>query len=270
MTPKRRCISHEVNRRMTRSMIKRAYILKGIPGSNDENETSITHKAPQKGVKKERRLTASGSRNLLPPLDALCFGLIQESVGHSLYSLLVAAILWNRTRGSQARPILKVMLSTYPTPEALAVASQADLANMLRPIGLYNTRAQRFLAFAQSWVKYPPARERRYRKLHYPFKGAGSDIAIGEVLGEDDPREGWEIAHLPAMGPYAIDSFRIFHRDELRGLASGWRGEGAEAGFEPEWKRVVPEDKDLRAYVEWMWLKEGWKWDASTGRRVKT
>jgi len=35
---------------------------------------------------------------------------------------------------------------------------------------------------------------------------------------EGDAREGWEIAHLPGMGAYALDSYRIFHRDELRGI----------------------------------------------------
>ena len=67
----------------------------------------------------------------------------------------------------------------------------------------------------------------------------------------------WEIAHLPGVGPYALDSFRIFHRDEMRGLAEDWLGKGAEGkDFEPEWKRVVPLDKELKAYVNWRWSKE--------------
>jgi len=30
--------------------------------------------------------------------------------------------------------------------------------------------------------------------------------------------------------------------------------------FEPEWMRVVPKDKELRAFLRWKWLKEGWNW----------
>lgn len=187
----------------------------------------------------------------------------------NLYALLVAAVLWNRTRGAQARPVFQTLLSEYPTPEDLAEASQPALAELLRPIGLYNTRANRLIDFATAWVASPPSPHRRYRKLHYPNKGDGLDIGKSEVLGEDDKREAWEVAHLPALGPYAIDSFRIFHRDLMRGLAMDWNGLGAKPGFEPEWKRVVPLDKELKVCLQWMWLKEGWVWDPDTGSRVE-
>ncbi|KAI9663558.1 MAG: hypothetical protein M1831_002567 [Alyxoria varia] len=38
--------------------------------------------------------------------------------------------------------------------------------------------------------------------------------------------------------------------------------------FEPEWKRVLPHDKELRAYLKWMWKRDGWRWDPYTGHRV--
>lgn len=70
------------------------------------------------------------------------------------------------------------------------------------------------------------------------------------------------------QGPYALDSWRIFCRDILRGKATGWNGEGGkEEGFQPEWMRVLPEDKELRAYLRWMWLKEGFEWDPWTGEK---
>lgn len=111
---------------------------------------------------------------------------------------------------------------------------------------------------------------------------------MGEVLGfEEDEEEGgkkgrvaWEISHLPGLGPYSHDSWRMFCRDVLLGRAEGWNGEGAkpplnEAGkegkgeFEPEWKRVLPLDKELRAWMSWMWLKEGWVWNKETGERTR-
>lgn len=89
-------------------------------------------------------------------------------------------------------------------------------------------------------------------------------------MKDDDDRVGaWEIAHLAGVGPYAIDSWRIFCRDKLRGLADGYNGEGAGADFEPEWKRVLPMDKELRAYLRWKWLQEGWDWNPTTGKRHK-
>lgn len=109
-----------------------------------------------------------------------------------------------------------------------------------------------------AWLAQPPEKETRFVRKAYPAE---------KTKGE---QEGFEIVHLPGMGPYALDSFRIFHRDEMLGLADDWLGKGAaEEGFEPEWKRVLPADKELRAYLRWRWEKEGWVWDELTGNRVR-
>ncbi|KAF4949576.1 hypothetical protein FSARC_13441 [Fusarium sarcochroum] len=235
-----------------------------------DTDTQVVIKV-EKQKTKSRKVPAGVilSASRIPPIHQQHFGLIQESVATDLYKLLVAAVLWNRTRGSQARPIFVKLVSQYPTPNHLAEASFSDLAELIRPIGLYNSRATRFIAFAKAWVEHPPSKTRRYRKLHYPLQGDGLDIGKDEVLDQDDERQGWEVAHLPSLGPYAIDSFRIFHRDLLRGLAGDWNGSQAAPNFEPEWKRVVPLDKELRACLRWMWLKEGWIWDPETGSKVK-
>ncbi|USP78094.1 hypothetical protein yc1106_05368 [Curvularia clavata] len=172
------------------------------------------------------------------------FGLIQERICDSLYALVVQAILWNQTRGDMARPVLFQLLSAYPSPDELSAAPLPELINMLQPIGLHRIRATRLIALAEAWLAAPPCKERRYRRLHYPNHGCGADVKPGEVLGPDDEREGWEIAHLPGMGAYALDSYRIFYRDRLRGV------EGLN-GIEPEWKRVIPTDKELKPYLKW-------------------
>jgi methyl-CpG-binding domain protein 4 len=138
------------------------------------------------------------------------------------------------------------LLAQYPTPEELSSASLEDLTAMLQPLGLHNIRAVRLIALANAWLAAPPCKERRYRKLHYPSRGCGSDVKPGEVLMPEDERDGWEIAHLPGMGAYALDSYRIFYRDKLRGIE-------ITSGVEPEWKRVMADDKDLKAYLKWKW-----------------
>ena len=234
-----------------------------------ETDTKVIAKVSKqkKSFQKASDLVSSASR--IPPITAPKFGLIQESLSTNLYALLVATVLWNRTRGTQARPVFDKLITKYPTPNDLAAASFTGLAELIRPIGLYNSRAARFIAFAKTWVEHPPCKTKRYRKLHYPMKGDGLDVGKDEVLDEDDERTGWEVAHLPSLGPYAIDSYRIFHRDMLRGLAKDWNGDQAKSGFEPEWKRVVPLDKELRAFLRWMWLKQGWIWNPETGDKVK-
>lgn len=81
------------------------------------------------------------------------------------------------------------------------------------------------------------------------------------------PSSEWEIGHL-TQGPYAIDSWRIFCRDIFLGKSDHWMGRDEDKIFEPEWKRVLPEDKELRACLRWMWMREGWDWDPETGKKT--
>ncbi|KAI9787936.1 MAG: hypothetical protein M1816_007336 [Peltula sp. TS41687] len=199
-----------------------------------------------------------------PSISQGHFGLIQEKLAHEPFKLLVAVTFLNRTRGIQAIPVFYGLMDQYPTPTDLAAADEGELASHIRHLGLQNTRARRYIQLAQAWIEDPPVLGRRHRKLHYPHRGDGKDIKRGETIDDEDERIGaWEIAHLPTTGPYAIDSWRIFCRDELRGRSND------NAGFEPEWKRVVPLDKELRAYLKWRWLKEGLDWNPRTGETVK-
>lgn len=208
-----------------------------------------------------------------PPISAPTFGLVQEQLAHDAFRLLIATIFLNRTRGGVAIPVLFSFFERYPTIEAVAHARIEDVVDSIRCLGFQNQRARKCVELARTWLEKPPTRGKRYRKINYPRKGDGHDVGAEEVIGDevDDPRIAWEIAHLRGVGRYALDSWRIFCRDELRGLAKDWNGTGAEGNgdFEPEWKRVLPTDKELRAYLTWMWLKEGWIWDPETGQRTR-
>lgn len=207
--------------------------------------------------KANRPVSIPQPENLPFQLRHAGYGLIQERIQDSLYALVVQVILWNQTHGSAARPVLFQILTSYPTPFCLSQAKLGELVEILRPLGLHNIRAKRLISLAEAWVAAPPCKERRYRKLHYPNRGCGMDVRPDEILELHDQREGWEIAHLPGMGPYALDSYRIFYRDRLREVDCG----------EPEWKRVLPLDKDLKPYLKWRWAREGWDWNELTGKR---
>ena len=205
-----------------------------------------------------------------PPLSAKSFGLVQEKLAHHPFRLLLATIFLNKTRGEVSMPVFYRVMERYPSVEALALAQKEDISSMIHHLGFQNARAVKSIELAKTWLTNPPTRSKRYRRLNYPVKGDGKDVPIGTAIDDSDARIAWEVSHLPGCGPYAMDSWRIFCRDELRGLASSWNGEGAtEADFEPEWKRVLPLDKELRAYLRWMWLKEGWMWDQETGERTR-
>lgn len=190
------------------------------------------------------------------------FGLIQERICESLFALVVQAILWNKTKGTAARPILWKILCAYPTPESLASADPVAVQELIRILGLQARRAQCLVKLAKIWVAAPPSAERRYRRRDYPKRGDGRDVKDRELLAPNDERDGWEIGHLPGIGEYALDSYRIFGRDRLRGLHNL-------DGVEPEWKRIVPSDKELAPYVKFKWAQEGWDYDIVSGARKK-
>ena len=253
-----------------------------------------------------------------PPLSHPRFGIMQERLASDPFRLLIATIFLNKTPGARAMPIFYDIMEQYPTPRDLAGARVEDVVSVIRCLGFQNQRARKCVSMARVWVECPPVRGKRWAKRDYPRKGDGRGMKGDDWLG-DEADEGagngkvaWEISHLPGLGAYAHDSWRIFCRDKLRGLAEGWNGEGTkpmirsttmkqeaerceargvnvnsgdqkhetgltsksthekdEVPFEPEWKRVLPADKELRAWMTWMWLKEGWVWNKETGERTR-
>lgn len=204
-----------------------------------------------------------------PPLSTPKFGLMQERLAQDPFRLLIATIFLNRTRGEQAMPVFFQLMERYATVADLAAAEVEEVVAIIRRLGFQNQRARKCIEMAKAWLRAAPGKGKRYRKLNYPVKGDGRDVLEDEAIEDEDPRTAWEIAYLPGLGPYSHDSWRIFCRDKLRGLSNSWDGQGAADEFEPEWKRVLPTDKELRAYLTWMWLKEGWLWNKETGERTK-
>ncbi|KAI5290854.1 bifunctional endoribonuclease/protein kinase ire1 [Ascosphaera aggregata] len=228
-----------------------------------ESSVETVAQGPKTGTLKKLRAT---SYTLSAAINAPEFGLIQERLAHNPFRLLIATIFLNKTRGKVAIPVLYKLFERYPTPVDLAHANIGDIASLMQCLGLQNTRAKKCIALAQKWIEAQPVKGIRYRRLHYPKHGDGLDMKPRETIDEYDKRVAWEAAHLPGVGPYALDSWRIFCRDELRGLAKDWKGTGAaNADFVPEWKTVLPLDKELRAYLVWMWLKEGYEWNCLNG-----
>jgi methyl-CpG-binding domain protein 4 len=204
-----------------------------------------------------------------PPLSHVTFGLMQERLAHDPYRLLVATIFLNKTRGEQAMPVFYQLMERYPTIAEMASADVEDVTDIIKRLGFQNQRARKIVHMSRTWLESPPELGKRMRKQHYPKKGDGKDVKAVEIIGDEDERVAWEISHLPGLGPYSHDSWRMFCRDELRGVASDWLGAGSGEDFEPEWKRVLPADKELRAWCTWMWLKEGYSWNKETGDTMK-
>lgn len=226
-----------------------------------------------------------------PPLSNNRFGLIQEELADDPLRLLIATHLLVKSSGKRSIEVFRLLMERYPTNQDLLAARHQDLEALIRPIGLGSEKAKRIMNLVAGWLKCTPNKVNRFFVKDYPLPGDGKDI-IRKVFGpedagvlenhsaaatnaQDEPKAmtkadgfgvAWEVGHL-ISGPYMLDSWRIFCRDKLLGRAEDWTGKGAGPGFQPEWMRVLPKDKELRAYLYWMWMKEGFDWDADTGNK---
>ncbi|MCJ1442337.1 MAG: hypothetical protein MMC23_002831 [Stictis urceolatum] len=179
-----------------------------------------------------------------------------------------------KTKGTTSIPYFEGLMNVYTGPEFLATTNPESLVPFIRPLGLQNKRAEAIPKLARAWLDQPPTKDQRWRRLCYPTPKDGRDIKSSEQpLPDSDPRSAWEIAHLPGLGAYALDSWRIFCRDDLRGVSSGLTAlrtqDDIDDEWEQEWTRVSPGDKELRAYVKWRWLRLGYFWEPITGAKKR-
>ncbi|CAG8678490.1 7615_t:CDS:2, partial [Acaulospora colombiana] len=64
------------------------------------------------------------------------YNLVQETLYYDPWKLLVATTFLNRTKGTQALPIMWQFLKEYPTPQKTIKANAVEIADLLHPLGL--------------------------------------------------------------------------------------------------------------------------------------
>ncbi|KAI8810474.1 DNA glycosylase, partial [Cladochytrium replicatum] len=120
------------------------------------------------------------------------YQLIQEHLYLNPWCLLVATIFLNRTRGSVALPILHDFFNMCPTPTAASNANVKELAELLKPLGLHNRRAQRLIDFSAAYIQFQI-----------------EPTANGEEGHSTDGKNSYSPRKLPGIGKYGEDSWRI-------------------------------------------------------------
>ncbi|XP_058517160.1 LOW QUALITY PROTEIN: methyl-CpG-binding domain protein 4-like [Ochotona princeps] len=88
------------------------------------------------------------------------FNLVQETLFHDPWKLLIATIFLNRTSGRMAIPVQTwEFLEKYPSAEAARAADWRDVSELLKPLGLYDLRAKTIIKFSDEYLteqwKYP-------------------------------------------------------------------------------------------------------------------
>ncbi|XP_043969221.1 methyl-CpG-binding domain protein 4 [Gambusia affinis] len=119
-------------------------------------------------------------RKWTPPRSP--FNLIQETLFHDPWKLLVATIFLNKTSGKMAIPVLWVFFERYPTAEETREADWKPMSELMKPLGLYELRAKTIIRFSDEFLN---------KQWRYPIE-------------------------LHGIGKYGNDSYRIFCVDEWR------------------------------------------------------
>ncbi|XP_040008825.1 methyl-CpG-binding domain protein 4 [Xiphias gladius] len=110
------------------------------------------------------------------------FNLVQETLFHDSWKLLVATIFLNKTSGKMAIPVLWQFFERYPSAEVTREADWKPMSELMKPLGLYELRAKTLIRFSDEYLT---------KQWRYPIE-------------------------LHGIGKYGNDSYRIFCVGEWR------------------------------------------------------
>ncbi|XP_034446528.1 methyl-CpG-binding domain protein 4 [Hippoglossus hippoglossus] len=147
--------------------------------SEDKRKTSpyFSRKSLKDGLSPPRR---KAFKKWTPPRSP--FNLVQETLFHDPWKLLVATIFLNKTSGKMAIPALWQFFERYPSAEVTREADWKPMSELIKPLGLYELRSKALIRFSDEYLT---------KQWRYPIE-------------------------LHGIGKYGNDSYRIFCVGEWR------------------------------------------------------
>jgi A/G-specific adenine glycosylase len=133
------------------------------------------------------------------------------------YAILMAVLMLRHTAREQAARVFSDFIRRYPTVDVLASADRQELKEMLRPLGLVNSRTDIFLEVAARLAREPSFPSTLPALLELPGVGTYSAstvlcVAFGQELPMVDVNSERVIGRV--FGPDATqDFFRSAHAD---------------------------------------------------------
>ena len=79
--------------------------------------------------------------------------LLQEIYQSDGWKMLTCCMLLNLTNRRQVDVIRDELFNRYPTPKDMIKADESELADLLKPLGLYNRRAKSLKKMSEGYVK---------------------------------------------------------------------------------------------------------------------
>ncbi|XP_027022690.1 methyl-CpG-binding domain protein 4 isoform X2 [Tachysurus fulvidraco] len=165
-------------------------------GESDNQQTSAASggiSSPVRNTQSEKRRTSpyfkrkndgltppkrKALRKWTPPRSP--FKLVQETLFHDPWKLLVATIFLNRTSGKLAIPLLWQFFERYPSAEVTRSSDWKPLSDLMQPLGLNSLRAKTLVRFSDEFL----TKSWRYPEELYGIGKYGNDSYRIFCVGE--------------------------------------------------------------------------------------
>ena len=147
------------------------------------------------------------------------------------YELLVAVTLSAQTTDVSVNKVTPALFTAYPDVFAMAEADPADVAEIIRTIGLYKTKSQRIVEQAQALVEQDGGQVPDDQKKLQSLPGVGqktANVVMAEAFGHQR---------------IAVDT-HVFRVSNRIGLADA----GDVFKTEEQLKKAIPEDRWTEAH----------------------
>ncbi|XP_033119760.1 methyl-CpG-binding domain protein 4-like [Anneissia japonica] len=114
-------------------------------------KSNMTTRKRSPYFKKQPIQTSSNQRVLWTPPKSP-YNLIQESLFHDPWKLLIGTMFLNRTKGVAAIPVLWEFFELYPTAEVTRNAEWEPIAELIEHLGLSTKRAKMMIRFSDEYL----------------------------------------------------------------------------------------------------------------------
>ena len=80
-------------------------------------------------------------------------GMLQEQMWPDQWKILIICMLHNQTSRKQVDKVYQKLFRSYPDAEKMANAQVDELAETLKPLGLYNRRSRSLVRFSKEYLE---------------------------------------------------------------------------------------------------------------------
>ena len=169
----------------------------------------------------------------------------------NVFQLIVCVVLSAQTTDASVNRVSPALFAAYPDAAALAAASQEDVAEIIRTIGMYKTKSKNIIALAQALCEKHGGRVPEDHDALVALPGVGrktANVVLAVGFGHQK---------------IAVDThvFRVSHRIGLATEESAGEGKNSakNAGeknvlaTEKELMKILPEDRWTEAHHSLIW-----------------